>query len=186
MKTVLDLETNGLPEKKGALFYDPSDFKKYDNSRIVQVGYILVNKSNEIMFRKSFLIKPTFEITNSHIHGFTKDQCLKYGLEIEDVFRILENDLKNSELLISHNVQFDKNVLLSELYRCNKFSNLLVKTLTIKTFCTMENGKKKFNLVKYPKLIELLKLCHPEETWNQKHDALDDCDACLKCYKKIS
>lgn len=186
MKIILDLETNGLPEKKGNDFYNPSDTLKYENSRIVQIGYIMIDNSNEIIARKSFLVKPTFEITNSNIHGITKETALKYGLDIEDILRILEHDFKNCNLFISHNIPFDKNVLLSEIYRINKFSSLLICLITTSTFCTMENGRKKFTLQKFPKLIELFKLCYPNEKWIQIHDALDDCEKCLKCYKKIS
>lgn len=188
MKIVLDLETNGLPQMNGYSFPNSSDFKKYDTSRIVQIGYIILNNNNEIIARKSLLINPNnrFQITNSHIHGITEDIAVKYGLDIDDALRILEFDVKECKLLICHNVSFDKNVLLSELYRSNKFSSLLINILRLPVYCTMEKGKEKFALKKFPKLTELVKLVSPQSVWIQKHDALDDCDHCLKCYVALT
>ena len=109
-----------------------------------------------------------------------------YGLDIDDALRILEFDVKECKLLICHNVSFDKNVLLSELYRSNKFSSLLINILRLPVYCTMEKGKEKFALKKFPKLTELVKLVSPQSVWIQKHDALDDCDHCLKCYVALT
>lgn len=186
-KIVFDLETTGLPKYESKSFnsyYNPSDYHKYDSSRVIQLGYIVLNEKNEIIAKKCFIVKPTFGIENAHIHGITEKQANEQGLELDIVLNEFYKDVKNCGLLISHNLMFDKNVLLSEVYR-RGFDLLKDKILSIDTYCTMLNGKNILKLIKYPKLIELVKLVDSNDNWIQKHDAMDDCEKCLKCYLKL-
>lgn len=186
-KVIFDLETTGFPKFQSKAFnsyYDPSDYRKYDSSRMIQLGYIILNENNVVLFKKMFYVQPTFKIENSHIHGITEKKAKEAGLELDIVLNEFYKDIKNCGLLISHNILFDKNVLLSETYR-RDFTELKNKIESMNTYCTMLNGQSVFKLFKYPKLIDLLKLCYSNDNSVQIHDALSDCELCLKCYLKL-
>jgi DNA polymerase III epsilon subunit-like protein len=61
MKTIIvfDTETTGLPDKVGFDKNYPSwDIKKYNNSRIIQLGYSVYTLSGYLLSENSFYIKP--------------------------------------------------------------------------------------------------------------------------------
>ena len=111
---VLDIETTGLPQTKGfGNYYNPKEINKYNSSRIVSIA--LLNDNME----KYSIIKPNdFTIKNSHFHGITQENAVKNGISLKDFFNpsILQ-EIENSDIILGHNIDFDINVLLSELYR---------------------------------------------------------------------
>ena len=179
-----DVETTGLPEKRGYNgYYPPGDTDKYNESRIVQLAYIVVDNNKEKKI--NMVIYPdNFIIRNSDIHGISHEKAKQDGKCIKIVLESFKNELEKCELLVSHNIMFDLNVVLSECYRYKLLD--IVKVLeNIKKYCTMSEGKKKMGERKNPKLVELYSYYYPEKKWIQKHDALDDVEKCLECYKKM-
>lgn len=185
-RVVLDLETNGLPQTQGwGNYYYPKESKWYDTSRVVQIGYIVIDKDHKVVKKVCNLIKPDgFTIENAHIHGITYENAVDKGIPIVDALKELEKDFQDCSHIISHNVKFDYNVLLSECYRYN-MTTLCTLLEGKKTFCTMEIGRIHMGVRKYPKLTEMYERFFPNDKWEQIHDALDDCEHCLKCYIKI-
>ena len=186
MKIILDLETTGIPlEKSRFKFYPPNDIDKYNSSRIVEIGYIICDDKNQKIAEKDFIIKPdNFIIQNEHIHHISQELAELKGQNIKDVFTQLYEDIKNCNILISHNINFDYNVLFSECIRYNN-QELILKLNNIEKYCTMLEGQKKLNLYKWPKLILLVDYFFPDEKWDQKHNALDDAQYCFKCYCRL-
>jgi DNA polymerase III epsilon subunit-like protein len=186
MKIIFDTETTGLPIRKGFdQYYSPSETKHYENSRLVQLGYVIIDDNNNIIKEYSQIIKPDqFIITNSQFHGITQERALNQGKSIQEVLSQFHSDLRQCNLLISHNNLFDTNIVLSECYRYNL--NVIAMSIErIMKFCTMNIGKQKMMTRKVPKLVELFAYLYPGKSWNQIHDALDDTKCCLECYKKI-
>jgi DNA polymerase-3 subunit alpha len=182
MQFIFDLETTGFPERLGYNLYPPpSRISSYDSSRIVQIAYILYN-SGKIIKKFSCIIFPeNFVIENSHIHGITQEKAIKEGKKFSEILPEIIKDISASEQIISHNLMFDLNILLSEIYRIDQGKFVPRKSL----YCTMENAKRIFSLRKVPKLTELFSRLYPDKNWVQRHDAMDDVLHCLYCYVKL-
>ena len=184
----IDTETTGLPSRKSFnSYYDPSDLEKYSSSRVIEIGYIILEIiDNKITSKKEYssLIKPdNFNINNSEIHGITQEECNNKGIEFTLFLNTFIQDMKDVDLIVAHNLLFDRNILLSEIYRYDKSFYDIFKSK--KGLCTMDLGKSKMNIKKSPKLVELYKFLFNED-FLQQHRALDDVIKCMKCYCKMN
>jgi len=179
---VLDLETTGLPDGSPYQRYYPYyDTEHYNSARVVQLSYAIYNNTGELMKLEDFTIKPDdFLIKNGHIHGISQEQAMATGIEFEKVVPLLQIAIENTDIIIGHNIQFDIQILASELHRRHfyKLASTLIKK---KRYCTMLEGKKHFSLKKQPKLCELYKLCFSEESQNN-HNAKYDVLNTAKCF----
>jgi DNA polymerase III epsilon subunit-like protein len=191
MISILDIETTGLPEMKGFnKYYHYSDLKKYNSSRIVSICLYQYENSN-LKNKFYYLLKPTdFEVKGEEWHQISHEQALKEGKEWRDLKDKLFLLLNSTTKLIGHNISFDKNVLLSEMYRQGfvEIVNLLEK---IDVYCTMINGKNITKILvdgfcnyKYPRLNELYQYLFQEEMQNH-HNAEQDVINTAKCYFKM-
>ncbi len=182
----IDLETTGLPAYKAYnQYYPPSQTTYYESSRIVEIAWVLAEVKKDtftILSSKEFLVFPTFTINNSHIHGITTEDCLSRGVSFIEILDVLKKDIQKAQTVVAHNVLFDYNILLSEVYRVDKnfFNELIEKDLED----TMYIGKNFLKINKFPKLINLFNHFFLEEKI-QKHRALDDVMMCLRCYVKM-
>lgn len=186
MILIFDLETTGVPIQKGFdIYYHPKLFNEYyNNARIIEIGYIICDNEGNNIYEFSSLIKPEdFSINNSHIHGITTISALENGEYIHNILNKLLIDIENIKLIVSHNILFDINVLLSECYRDN--NQLLINNILNKKFdCTMIRGKKYMNYYKSPRLLELYKYLFKEDII-QDHRALNDVVICKKCFFEL-
>jgi DNA polymerase III epsilon subunit-like protein len=183
----LDTETTGIPEQKSYnKYFEPHLINYYDSSRLVELGYMITDDVGNIIKKQSYIVKPNgFTIKNSQIHGITMEQAETTGLDIELVLEAFYIDLKKIDRIIGHNINFDKNILLSECYREYMCESSIVKKIkTINMQCTMEMGKRKLSLEKPPKLIYLHKLIFNRDIV-QEHRALSDVYMCYECYFNI-
>jgi DNA polymerase III epsilon subunit-like protein len=183
-KLFFDLETSGLPIRKKGQMYPPNQLKYYDNCRMIEIAYIIYNNDGSIFKEVSNIIKPTtFNITNDKFHGITHQHALNTGITIEDMLKILISDLNYVDTIISHNIDFDYNILISECHRID--NNEIIDNLKLKNqFCTLKEGKKRMHVSKYPKLTELYKFLFKTEI-KQDHRALEDSRICADCYFKL-
>lgn len=179
---MLDTETTGFPKTKSFdNYFDPSLTINYNNSRVIEIGYIVYTSNQKELFRRNFLIKPdNFVVTNTHIHGITDEMLKKDGISIIDALEIVECDLLDVSTMVAHNLNFDYNILLSECYRYNKLS-LIDKFKSLNKECTMKMGQKVLKQKKFPNLQKLY--LHFNKTNNIKpHRALSDSIMCANCY----
>ena len=183
LKFIFDLETIGFPRKNEG--GDPRNFTPYDTARVVQIGYILIDNKNKEVKRFCCLIKPdNFRIMNSHIHKITQINAEINGIKMIEALKLIYEDLKKCEIIISHNLHFDYNVLASECYRYN-LHHIGDELKNKKQYCTMQNGKTKLGLSKIPNLVKLFSLLYEGKERPHKHDALDDSECCMFCYIKL-
>lgn len=187
MFLVFDVETTGLPRmtqnKRFANFKWP---KYYDTSRIVSISWVNLDKNYKRVSSNYCLIKPDdFNIPEdaTKIHGITNDVALQYGVPIEEMFKNLNQTLLETKQLVSHNIRFDKAILLSELYRYNEME-LLERLNRMDEYCTMMNGKKHLKAKKWPKLAELYQSLFDKEMIGA-HDAFHDTVHCMDCFIKL-
>ena len=187
-KFVFDTETSGLPIKSKKRKLNYANLNNYENARIVSISYLILDNNNNIVEKKTYYIKPdNFEVSkkSQEIHGLTPEYLNDNGININELFLKLNELFKNYNIdeIISHNIDFDINILKSELFRYNK-NKLLELIENIPTYCTMLEAQKKMNVSKWPKLSEAFKYFYNENIINA-HDAEYDTLHCYKVYIKL-
>lgn len=179
---IFDVETTGLPSKRNIY---PYNFEYFNDARMIELAYVIVNNENgKIVKEFSALIKHDtyITVTNTNIHGITTENLLLNGVPFVDVLETFSKDLATVNTVVSHNLEFDTSILLSELYRKYKEYRYCIGMLyTKKKFCTMLEGQKYLGENKWPKLVYLYSKLIGNE-WNQTHRALDDAKRCSECY----
>ena len=184
---VFDTETSGLPDTG-----NPSIYKTFSWPYIIQLSYIIYDSdTNHIWALEDDYINIDLALHMSaesvEIHKITREQLDK-GISIVEALEKFNNYAKQCDVMVAHNVSFDKRMIMVEGVR-NK-----IKMNIHNTYCTMknsadickiertwDNGDKYF---KYPKLSELyyeLFKMIPKNT----HNALIDILLCMRCYCKI-
>jgi DNA polymerase III epsilon subunit-like protein len=192
---IFDTETSGLPECIGFdNYHDPKQTRYYDSSRIVQIAWEVYNSRHELVVSKNFIIKPLgFVIPASAYHKVTQASAEVYGVSFTTALAEFMPDVAASGIIIAHNISFDLNVLLSEVYRVNDTVAALA-LMRKRRLCTMKATKKwaqipssnnGYRSYKYPKLIELFQKCTNELVMDGAHDALWDVKNTGKCVKVL-
>ena len=134
---------------------------------IIQIAAIKINKAGEVInsFEKFLRNKKSVK-SSQHVHGFS-DEFLK--VNGEDKEKVLKEFVEFSKdaIIVGHNVQFDINILTSELSRLNlgkhKFKGF---------FDTLDIYKRFYTNLPNHKLETLSRIF---ETINKpSHDAMDD------------
>lgn len=177
MQVIFDTETTGLPPRP---HIDPYYFLEWSNCRIVQIAWIVIDIEGTIVKQVEYIIKPAFFIIpqeSTAIHGISQEIANSCGKEIKDVLREFIKDLSTCDKLIAHNIDFDYNVVLSELFRadidpCNM--------KTIYKHCTMRKGS--LPNEKWCRLGELYKKYFGKAPTLTLHRALNDVIMCKEIY----
>ena len=200
MYIVLDTETTGV-----------SSFK----DRITQLAFIRYSENGEVLFKFNEYIKPNnwvikdidwykqngFSDAEAYEKGkfFTENnmstkRCQDLGVDLYDALRVLQDNLKMVNIVVGHNIAFDKRFILSEMKR----NGIIVQLLQYKkTYCTMNksrsivNALNKYGHKKAPNLTECVnhfkvggKGEHEQQDENF-HDALYDVEMCNEIYRKL-
>ncbi len=211
-RLTIDSETTGLPIKKGDSYADYKECIYYDTSRIVQLSWICTY-GNKIILSRNYIVKiKNIEIKNSHIHGITNQKCETEGIELQIILDQLNIDLTDVKMIIGYNLEFDLNVIKSEIYRLqienkgdqnedlikkiesiqiSKIENkgdqnedLIKKLESIQSFDVMHFALIKYELPKFIKLTELYKKLL-ESDFENPHNSLNDVIATFKCFLKM-
>jgi len=188
-----DTETTGLPVSYNAPLSDSSKWPY-----IVQLSFIVFDTlKKEILDYSDRIIKldPDIIITPESIaiHQITPEQSQRDGISIQKALQEFDDAIKDVDLIIGHNIQFDKNMLTVEFHR-NRLRNCLYRDgRPINEFCTMKRNIELCKLpfvnhnntimshYKWPTLSELhycLFNAKPKGT----HNAIVDVMICLRCY----
>lgn len=183
---VFDTETTGLPKEKNSSIYKTNEWP-----HILQLSYILYDTDkNQVLSLEDDIIKidENIEIPlqSTAIHGITKEDT-KNGINIKDALAKFQDCANISDLLVGHNVSFDKRMVLVEAIRNNIRLNLN------ETYCTMKNSveickiqavnEKGETYLKYPKLEQLFWILFNRHIKNA-HNAITDVLICLICFCK--
>jgi DNA polymerase III epsilon subunit-like protein len=196
---VFDTETTGLPEK-GASIYDKSKWP-----HIIQLSYILYDTSNNSVLIKNNYIRIDESIIISpesfNIHSISREILDSVGINIVDALKEFNIYLKDCDIVVGHNISFDKRLIFVECFRYNVkqyFTQFNKQGQIVKPeFCTMKNTTdfcklerlSKTNQVynKNPKLSELYSLLFPDEPLPaDQHNSLIDVAMTLRCYLKYA
>jgi len=133
MYLFIDTETTGLPTRLSAPHTDLSAWP-----RIVSVSWAFYSAADSEHLYRYQIIRPAgFTIPNgaTAVHGITTEQALREGLDLSVVLQQLSQDTRTNSpsLLIAHNLQFDRPVLLAEYLR----SGTGQPFTSLPTHCTM-------------------------------------------------
>lgn len=183
MYIILDTETTGLSHTNNY-----KDLEKYDNSRMVQLSYMICDNDFNQIIMKDFIIKRNnFEINNTEFHNITNEISDTDGINLNEVSNEFYKDILNAKYIIAHNAIFDINILKSEFYR-NELNHIIDELDNKIIICSMEKTKyivnaknKKTNKIKYPSLNELYYYTCGENMTNHHNSKYD----VLNLYKSL-
>ena len=231
---VFDTETSGLPpemsgknweerDAKSKQLLSISDYKKHKSMwssyieswpSIVQLSYILydtLNPEDSKIFNKYIDIPDEITITEGSmaIHHITKESIAAAAdinrAKIYDALDEFMDDVEKADVVVGHNVQFDRKMIIAELTRVSKEHKIpqITKMMNDSNFiCTMEKTQPVCNLkreisyidkktgeskvfykIKPPKLMESYKHYFGYEPAGEAlHDAIIDVVVCLRVY----
>ena len=189
---VFDTETTGLPADQNAPLSDSSKWPY-----IIQLSFMVFDtNTKEILEYSDHIIQldTTVDISPGSIaiHQITAQRSQAEGIPIQQALAHLADNMSEADVIVGHNILFDKRMLMVELTR-NKMKNCLYKNgLPIPEYCTMKRttelckipttNKKTGEIYnKYPTLSELhnqLFCKKPRGT----HNAIAAVMICLRCY----
>ena len=191
---VFDTETNGLPLEKNASIVDTAKWP-----HILQLSFIVYdNVKDKIIQIQNNYIKKDINISeeSTKIHGITREIIDKKGINIIDAMNKFDIALQNADIVVGHNISFDKRMYMVEAIRHYRKQYFTVNGIKKPEYCTMKNSTKickieKINkstnekYFKYPTLKELHTHLFNEFP-NNLHNSLIDVFATLRCYIKIT
>jgi DNA polymerase III epsilon subunit-like protein len=188
---IFDTETTGLPTERNASILET---KKWPH--IVQLSYILYDtKTKTVISCSDNIIKINDEVIISEdsiaIHHITRDLVKEKGICILEAIDRFNECLLKCDIVVGHNISFDKRMMMVECIRNKKPQYFTTKGIRKSEYCTMKNSieickipvinKDGEQYFKYPKLSELhnhLFNSIPEGL----HNAMADVLICLRCY----
>ena len=182
---VFDTETTGLPRRY--IDATSTNFSNWDSCRIVQIAWEIYNSPSDTypVSDGCYVVSPdgfTIPAKSTSIHGISTAEALNIGISINDVIRLFTSDiiLHKVETAVAHNMSFDTNVLLAEMYR-NNLGNINVWK-SLRKHCTMIAGTKRGG--RWPKLVDLYKsLIGDIDESTTLHKADVDTSLCAAIYK---
>jgi DNA polymerase III epsilon subunit-like protein len=196
---VFDTETTGLQEK-GASIYDKSKWPY-----IIQLSYILYDLSaNSALIKDNYItIDDSLVISQEsyNIHHICREILDVQGINIVEALTAFNECLKDCDIVVGHNLSFDKRLIFVECFRNNVtqyFTEFEHNIMTHKPeFCTMKNTTEFCKLerltatnkvyYKNPKLSELYTILFPnEQVPKDLHNSLVDVAMTLRCYLKYA
>lgn len=200
---VFDFETTGLPPKNRKV--NKTNYLEFP--RAVQVccmidcERVILEEMNELV-----ILDDDVEITDGafETHHISKEMTKERGIPATEFLRRFFQMLKQANVVIAHNLDFDVMILKTEIFhhfkenerKQKRYLKLIEDVIVGKGYCTMKTtidfcalqrpstfgGGGTYN--KFPKLLELHEKLFgfiPENL----HDAKTDCTACLKCYLEL-
>tara|TARA_Y100000768_G_C23941425_1_gene665325 strand:+ start:136 stop:846 length:711 start_codon:yes stop_codon:yes gene_type:complete len=196
---VFDTETTGLPEKDASIY----DFEKWPH--IIQISAILYDLSTNHMTIQNNYIKIDDSIDipleSYEIHHLNHEFLNKNGIHIIPAMREFNNLLYKSDIVIGHNIAFDKKLVFVECLR-HKIRQYFTQfngrqQIRKAEYCTMKKSTNVCKLSaiskrtgklfrKTPSLIELYTFLFPEsEIPKDLHNSLVDILITFRCYMKL-
>jgi DNA polymerase III epsilon subunit-like protein len=190
MFLIFDIETTGLIKcKKFNAYPNFKNNNEYDNARIVQIAWILLDKKYNTIDKKSYIVKRDgFNIPNPSFHGINNAISDIKGTKFEIIMMDFAEALNRTEMIIAHNILFDYNVLVNHMYRYD-LQYLHSVFITKERFCTSQKSASLLKLsmpyysryFKYPSLQELYSYYFKKKIIGA-HNAEVDVDATTKCF----
>ena len=190
---LFDTETNGLPKAWRA---PPHQIDNWP--RILSIAWKMYEMNSAgvatELERGYTLVKPEastiWDADSAKIHGISREKAEAEGATAESVFTGFMNLARGAHLIVAHNIQFDKNVVLAELLRLNP--RLVLNWWPRLEYCTCEGTTRIVKLpaakprpsdpYKRPKLAELYKFLFEVDGTFDYHTAAGDTECLSQCF----
>lgn len=194
IRLFIDTETTGLPLNANLPFTELGNWPY-----LVQVALIIEDDNYGVLARRNIILKPngyTIPESSTKVHGISNESAVKNGEDRDKIISFLDFVLYKSDIIIGHNVEFDLNVIKSEIIRIKGMGNALFEKKKHSIIDTMKMGMNickipnlSFNTrmsqpYKYPKLDELYYKLFNKHFDNQ-HDSMADIQATHDCYYEL-
>jgi DNA polymerase-3 subunit epsilon len=202
---VFDVETTGLIPKKDPITkeYCPIEKMPY----VIQLSFVVYSmvEHRVIKYYNAYIRIENMDLITPEITqltGISRTICEERGINICDALVELRNAYKHADIIVSHNMFFDKCMVRTEIKRniatldpiSSGIGRIFYEDEKPELLCTMMASINICNLwresstgkmfKKFPKLIELYsELFH--ETPENLHNSLVDSIATLRCFLKI-
>ena len=187
---VFDTETSGLPSERNSSILDTEKWPY-----ILQLSFMVYDdETKKIIQLKDNYIKQNITISKEsiNIHGITQEIMNCKGVNLEDVMNVFDIALQNADIVIGHNISFDKRIYMVESIRRYRKQYFTVNGIKKPEYCTMKNSttlckieklntKTNKSYFKYPTLKELHTHLFNEYP-SKLHNSLIDIFATLRCY----
>ena len=115
MYLFFDTETSGLPRFRRAPAWMLPNWP-----RAVQLGWVLTDDQGQEVQAKCLTIRPSgFHFAADAVarHGITEAEAFETGSHLHEVLDLFSDDLQRADVLIAHNIQFDRKVMQAEFLR---------------------------------------------------------------------
>jgi len=180
-----DTETTGFYQK-GSAVDDPTQ------PYVVQLAAQLCEDEGDVVSSFNFIVNNDVDIPEqaAKIHGITTQKACEFGVGIEFAMAAFSHLYHRSDLIVAHNIAFDKQIMETAIARHYKATRPITKPM----FCTMKAASPIINLPptdrmiaaginkpKAPKLEECIKHFFDEDL-EGAHDAMVDVAACHRVY----
>jgi len=188
---VFDTETTGLPEKRNTSILETEKWPY-----IVQISWVVYDTEDESYEMEDHIIDCGVDIPQEsvNIHGISKKISERKGENLWEVMNKFDSALRNCEMVIGHNISFDKRVYMVEAIRNRRKQYFTRNGVRKPEYCTMKKSKKFCNIMKenskgetylkYPSLSELHDKLFgfiPKGT----HDSMADVLITLRCFAML-
>lgn len=191
---VFDTETTGLPKEKNASILLTDNWPY-----IVQLSYLLYDTDQAMVIDyvdKIIKLPQNIKISkeSTDIHKITNEISKEKGVDIKSELVDFNIAMSKSDIVVAHNLSFDKNMIMVECLRHKIIQNFTQNSMRKPEFCTMKNSIDICKIVrytnenkpyyKYPKLMELHKHLFGDIP-KGLHNSMVDVLVCLRCYGKM-
>lgn len=186
MYLVFDTETTGLPRNFKAPVSDTDNWP-----RCIQIAWQLHDEQGELIAHEDYLVKPegfNIPFDAEKIHGISTELAAKEGEELAVVVDRFLEAIKKAKFIVGQNVDFDINIMGSELYRLGienalaDFPVLDTCTETTAALCQIPGGRG--GRFKLPTLTELHEFLF-DEAFGEAHNATADVEATTRCFLEL-
>ena len=192
---LFDTETNGLPKNFNASPYATNNWPI-----IISIAWQLYNIDNT-GYRKlesgERIVKPGDSVVWDEeavkFHGITKERALAEGTPGSVVFPAFMKLASTANVIVAHNISFDKSVLLAELIRLNP--SMTMDWWPRFEYCTCNGttalcklpakNPKPHDPYKKPRLVELWEFLFEKKADFEFHTAAADVECMVQCFKEL-
>lgn len=186
MYLIFDTETTGLPRDFKAPVSDTDNWP-----RCIQIAWQLHDHMGQLIEHKDFLIRPdgfNIPFEAEEIHGISTALAERDGIELKEAVGQFLEAVEKAKFIVGQNVDFDINIMGSELYRLGienplaDFPVLDTCTEVTAELCQLPGGRG--GRFKLPTLTELHEFLF-QDSFEEAHNATADVEATTRCFLEL-